>query len=156
MKPTVVLGLAIASLLSGCLHVQRPATLTLAHGASTDAVARALTLAGHPPLEVNVSMGLVSTDWRDTGYRYGAVDGQYATLVRRYLAVVSPSGVLTLRADLKQCPVGGFTIGGVTVRGTCQAVDGVPESMQGELDALAAEVGQALTSQTGATAAMSP
>jgi hypothetical protein len=138
--------------LAGCLHVQRPATLALGSGASTDAVARALALAGHPPSDVSHATGVLTTEWRDTGFRYGAVDGQYATLVRRYLAVVSPAGILTLRAELKQCPTGGFTIGGVTIRGTCQAVDGVPESMQAELDALAGAVSQALEGQ-GRTAA---
>jgi hypothetical protein len=70
--------------------------------------------------------------------------------VRRYLAVLSLAGLLTLRAELKQCPMGGFTIGGVTVRDTCHEVEGVPASMQSELAALAHEVTRALERQGNA------
>jgi hypothetical protein len=52
--------------------------------------------------------------------------------------------VVTLRAELKQCPLGGFSIGDVVVRGTCQAVDGVPETIQSELDALGREIAAAM------------
>jgi hypothetical protein len=60
---------------------------------------------------------------------------------------VAPStngNAVSLRADLKKCPQGGFTIGDTEVRGLCEAIDGVPESFQQDVDALGLKLQQSL------------
>lgn len=144
---TVLSSFAVVSVvaLSGCLQTQRAHTF---HFATTEVpveqVSRALATMGHPPADTNQSSGIVTTQWVDTGFLYGQVQGQSATLVRRYLVVVTPQGEVTTRAELQQCPRGGFTIGGVAIRGTCQGVDGIPESMQRELDQIAEDLRRAV------------
>jgi hypothetical protein len=97
---------------------------------------------GQAPDAAGSTDSVVVTEWRDTGYGWGQVDNARATIVRRFMVAIGP-GDTTLRADVKRCAVGGFTIDGREVRGRCETLDEIPEKFQQEVDSLGAKVQQA-------------
>jgi hypothetical protein len=141
---------AIPLSLASCMEPQRPVHFVAPHKAddAVDVVARALASNGHEPSKIDRQTGIVYTRWEDTGFGYGFVQGQKATLVRRYLVTVSrgPSGVdVLLRSDQKRCQEGGYTIGDLEVRGACVVADGLVAKHQKQLE----ELGQALQAALG-------
>ena len=133
-------AIALALVLAACGAPQKPAEI--AGPPPADAWARvsaALAAEGHVPDAANSTDALVVTEWRDTGFGYGFVDGQKATIVRRFLVAIGPTST-TVRVDAKRCAVGGFTIDGVDVRGRCENISEIPGPIQEELDGVAAKV----------------
>jgi len=94
---------------------------------------------GFAPDAASSKDSIVVTEWRDTGYGWGMVDNTRATIVRRFMVAIGPADT-TLRADVKRCPVGGFTIAGQEVRGRCETLEEIPEKFQKEVDSLGAKV----------------
>ena len=140
MKTTFLILLALAA----CGAPQKPAEIAGPPPAAARArVSAALAAEGHVPDAANSTDALVVTEWRDTGFGYGFVDGQKATIVRRFLVAIGPSST-TVRIDAKKCAVGGYTIEGVDIRGRCEDTPEIPGPMQTELDGLAAKVKTAL------------
>ena len=130
--------------LGACGEPQKP--VQIAGPPPADAKARvsaALASEGHVPDPAASTDALVVTEWRDTGFGYGFVDQQKATIVRRFLVVIGMDGT-TVRIDAKRCAVGGFTIDGVDVRGRCENLTEIPGPIQTELDGVAAKVKSAL------------
>lgn len=142
----LVLSVGILAALGACAQAQRPVTFKSHQPAeqALDTLVRTLAEEGQSVERVDHKAGVVETQWQDTGFLYGQVQNQTASLVRRYVAVVAPSGSVTLRVDVKRCAQGGFTIGSTDVRGACEAFDGVVTKQQEELDALGARLQGAL------------
>ena len=131
-----VVSLALAA----CGAPQKPAEIAGPPPADAKArVSSALAAEGHVPDATSSTDALVVTEWRDTGFGYGFVDQQKATIVRRFLVAIGPTST-TVRVDAKRCAVGGFTIDGVDVRGRCENISEIPGPIQEELDGVAAKV----------------
>jgi hypothetical protein len=151
MHPRLIGLLTLVSLTTatGCMEAQRPYQFSVGSTAEspTSAVARTLAANGQEPVNVDEKLGLVQTRWQDTAFFYGSVGNVQATIVRRYTVTVAPGptgNAVSLRADLKKCPQGGFTIGDTEVRGLCETIDGVPGSFQQDVDALGSKLQQSL------------
>ena len=71
---------------------------------------------------------------------HGSVQGETATIVRRYTIVVTDqsngSASLLLRADAKKCAQYGFQIAGETITGACETMSELVPDHQSELDSL--------------------
>jgi hypothetical protein len=146
---SVLVTLAFSVLISACGAPQKPVTFVTSAKAETavDTVSRTLAAEGQTPANVDRQLGIVQTEWKDTGFLYGQVQGVNATIVRRYTVTLAPSAAganVTLRVDAKRCPQGGYTVGGTEIRGTCEDAPAIPESMQTDLDALGAKIRSAL------------
>jgi hypothetical protein len=134
----------VGALLAACGAPQKPIEIAGAPPADAKSrVSAALASEGHVP-DANASNdNLVVTEWRDTGFNYGFVDQQKATIVRRFLVSISPTST-TVRLDAKRCAVGGYSIEGVDVRGRCEDVADIPAPIQTELDKVGAKLQTAL------------
>jgi hypothetical protein len=146
---SVFVAVAIGAVLSACATTQKPFVFTTPaqSESSIDTVARVLAAEGQSPANVDRQLFLVQTEWKDTGFLYGQVQGVNATVVRRYTVTISPAASgssVAVRIDAKRCPQGGFTVGGTEIRGTCEEAPLIPESMQKDLDALGAKISRAL------------
>ncbi len=98
----------------------------------TTALARAFVAAGAEPEVVDPRLGMVATAWQTP---FGSSQG--STWTRRWVAVINPTGAITIRAEIKVCRV---------YQG-CSDLNG--EGSQPDLDALDAfvqGVGQSLGS----------
>ena len=147
---TVLSGIAVA-----CGVPQKPANFVTSANLETgvDVVSRTLAANGHTSPAVDRKTGIVSTEWKDTGFLYGRVQGGPATIVRRFTVVVAPAGQgssVTVRMDAKRCAQRGFVVEGLELHGHCEEAAMIPETFQGEVDALAAKVQQALASAPAA------
>jgi len=121
-----------------------------------DTVSRTLAAEGQTPAATDRAANIVTTEWKDTGFRYGMIQGVSATILRRYTVTLAPAGEgsnVTVRIDAKRCQQGGFTIGGTDVRGLCEEQTDLPGSMQKELDALGAKMRTALGAPAAGAAA---
>jgi hypothetical protein len=130
-----VLALSVAA----CGAEQRP--VKVAGPPPVDASARvtnALAGEGHVPDRNRSNDALVVTEWRDTGFKWGMIDNESATLVRRFLVAIGKEDI-TVRADVKKC-AGGFIVEGEVVRGRCENVNAVPQQIQDEVDSVGAKV----------------
>ncbi|MDC3987692.1 hypothetical protein KEG57_44920 [Polyangium jinanense] len=130
-------------------HPQQPYRFTAASadGDPADVVARHLASEGYSPANVDKEVGLVQTQWQDTGLGYGFVQDTPATLVRRFTVTIARTANgndILLRADLQRCPKGRFTIDSTGVRGPCVAAEEHYEQNQQELDGLGARLRTAL------------
>jgi hypothetical protein len=142
-------ALTFAVVVSACGAPQTPVTfVTSAKGdTALDTVSRTLAAEGQTPVNVDRELGIVQTEWKDTGFLYGQVQGVNATIVRRYTVTLTPAPAganITVRVDAKRCPQGGYTIGGTEIRGTCEEAGAIPGKMQTELDTLATKIRGAL------------
>jgi hypothetical protein len=154
---SVLLAIAFGAVVAACGAPQKPFVFTTPSQGDTsiDAVARALAAEGQSPANVDRQLLLVQTEWKDTGFLYGQVQGVNATIVRRYTVTISPAAAgssVAVRIDAKRCPQGGFTIGGTEIRGTCEEAPMIPESMQKDLDSLGAKISRALGAPASAGA----
>lgn len=99
---------------------------------------------GHETASMDPEAGIIHTRWVDTGFMMGSVQGQTATIIRRYTVtmVTTANGTnsLTLRADTKKCAQGGFEIGGEMVTGACEVMSELAPAHQQELDALGTQL----------------
>ncbi len=99
---------------------------------------------GHETELMDPEAGIIHTRWVDTGFMMGQVQGQTATVLRRYTVTLVPladgKNTLTLRADTKKCAQGGFEIGGEMVTGACEVMNELAPAHQNELDALGAQL----------------
>ena len=146
-KALLVLGLATLSF--ACGSPQRPVTFVTSANVDggVDVVSRTLAAEGHSSPVVNRQAGIINTEWKDTGFLFGQVQGAPATIVRRFTVVLAPAGQganVTVRMDGKRCAQGSFTIEGADVKGSCEEMTVVVEKHQLEVDALGAKVQQAL------------
>ncbi len=137
--------LALPLLVAACVSPQTPHSfLTPATTArAIDTVARTLAAEGQAPANVDREAKVVQTEWQNTGFGYGQVQGVNATIVRRYTVtfVMWEAGTnVTVRVDAKRCAAG-------DVRGACEEASGIPGSMQKDLDALAAKLRAALAAR---------
>lgn len=146
-KP-LVLSLAFGAL-AACTAPQKPYQFPVS-SSTQEALPKirvALAQQGHETQSMDPEAGIIYTRWVDTGFLMGNVQGQTATVVRRYTVIVAPSpdGLqrLTLRADTKKCAQDGFEIGGEMVTGACEGMNELAPAHQKELDAL----GQQLQAQ---------
>jgi hypothetical protein len=140
MKLSVLLLAAPLALLA-CLAPQRPFHFVSPRVSAdvVDSVARTLAANGHQPANIDRAVGIVTTKWEDTGFKYGFVQGKEATLVRRYTVTIAPGAAaddVTVRQDSKRCQTGGYTLGDLDVRGPCEVEDALIPQHQQELDAL--------------------
>ncbi len=110
--------------------------------------ARVLATEGQSVANRDDTSGVLDTTWVETGLMWGSnSQGQTRMLVRRYKLVVSPAAsgsTVVLRLDVKGCPAGGYTVGGSEVRGICDQITQVPETLQQDADAMAARIDMAL------------
>lgn len=141
-------ALLAALALAGCTTPQRPFQFIAPPlPDAADAAARALAANGHAPASIDRQAGIVLTKWEDTGFNYGFVQNQPASIVRRFTVTLAPGPAGTnvvVRMDAKRCQKGGFTIGDLDVRGPCEALDGILEQQQREVDQLGLSLRQAL------------
>lgn len=143
--------LLLASALVACTAPQKPYRFSL----NTDKVQAmpdlraALAEEGHETEYTDDEAGIIRTRWMDTGFMFGEVQGQTATVVRRYTVVLvsnpDNSMSLTLRADTKRCAQDGFEFAGEMVTGACEGMNELVGPHQDELDAL----GRTLESRLG-------
>ena len=148
----LVLCLSLGASMIGCAAAQRPVEFMVPESkdAPYDRVSRELAANGFSPVTGNRESGIIHTKWQDTGYKYGFIQEQPATIVRRFTVVVSRaegSVRLILRADVKRCVQDGFTVDDTDVRGSCEVMDGLVPSHQAELDRLGAKLRSALSSR---------
>ncbi len=139
-------GLA-AVLLAGCLHAQKPVRFDGPAALALEVLARELSALGLEAANMDEPSGILKTRWENLNFLYGQADGQEATLFRRYVAVVHPRPAdtqLTLRAEVRACPVGTELGDGKRLPPKCQALSGLIESHQQELETLGSELRQAL------------
>jgi hypothetical protein len=147
-RALLLVGLVTLSL--ACGAPQKPATFVTSAPLESgiDVVSRTLAANGFLTPAVDRQAGIVSTEWKDTGFLYGQVQGGGpATIVRRFTVVLAPAGQganVTVRMDAKRCAQQGFVLEGTEVRGRCEEMDAIPGKFQLEVDALAAKVQQAL------------
>lgn len=144
--------LAACILVSACAQTQQPYRFSLSMAGAgapvpIDDVVRALAQSGQTAQAVDERAGVIHTQWQDTGFMYGDVQGSTATIVRRYIVTLSPASGGTdiqIRIDAQRCGQGNFTIGDRGIRGTCEHMDVVVGKHQEELNALGAQVKDAL------------
>ena len=144
----VSLSLVALVALVACGVEQKPATFVTSGTpeASIDTVARTLAANGHTAPGVDRRTGIVNTEWKDTGFGYGQVNGANATIVRRFTVVLSPAAQgssVTVRIDAKRCGAG-FTIENNDVKGSCEEISALPGSFQADIDSLSAKIQAAL------------
>lgn len=150
MKPLSLSALSLAfCTFAACTAPQKPYQFPVS-SSTEDALPKirvALAQQGHETQSMDTEAGIIYTRWVDTGFLMGEVQGQSATVVRRYAVIIAPSphGVqkLTLRAETKKCAQDGFEIGGEMVTGACEGMNELAPAHQQEVDAL----GQQLQSQ---------
>lgn len=150
MKSLNSLAFALTiGLLAACTAPQRPYQFPV-NASTSEALPKirvALAQHGHETERMDPEAGIIHTRWVDTGFLMGQVQGQSATILRRYTVIIAPSPdgaqKLTLRADTKKCAQGGFEIGGEMVTGACEAMNELVASHQEELNSL----GQSLQTQ---------
>lgn len=154
MRKATLLFAALGTLAMACGAPQKPVTFvssaTIESG--VDVVSRTLATNGFSSPQVDRQAGIVSTEWKNTGFGYGQIQGAPATIVRRFIVVIAPAAQgsnVTVRIDAKRCTQLGFAIEGAEVRGQCEEVPMIPEQMQNEVDALGSKVQQALASAKG-------
>lgn len=139
-------GLSLS--LFACGAPQKPAVFVTSGTpeASIDTVARTLAAEGHTAPAVDRHAGIVNTEWKDTGFMFGDINGATATIVRRYTVVLAPSAQgasVTVRMDTKRCAKG-FSIEAGDIKGPCEEITMVPGSFQTDIDQLAAKLQGAL------------
>jgi hypothetical protein len=138
---SIVSFAGLAALLAGCPQAQTPYSFVARADASqtADASARAMAASGYPVDRVDRQTGIVTSKWMQSGITHA--DG--SVLVRRFTVTVAPSGAdasISVRADMQQCPSGGYTAGDMQVMGTCRPVEGVFEKDQNDVNALGARL----------------
>ena len=139
--------LCSALLVAACAQQQQAYRFALAQPPSgiIDKISTALTSAGQSVAATNPGAGIVQTEWRDTGFGYGFVQGAAATVVRRYVVTVSQqptTTVVQVRADVQKCAQA--TVRPTEVIGTCEPMDGLVPKHQDELNVLGAQLKQSL------------
>ena len=133
--------LASLVLASACGAPQTPVTFATSTkpDAGLDVVSRTLAAEGQGSPSVDRQAGIARTDWQDTGFLFGDVNGKSASIVRRFTVVLAPTANganVTVRIDAKRCAQGHFAIKGEEVRGQCEEMSVVPTHFQEEVDAL--------------------
>lgn len=150
--------LALGFTAVACGAPQKPVTFTTSAtlDSGIDVVSRTLAANGFLSPGVDRQAGIVTTEWKDTGFMYGQVQGGTATIVRRFVVVLAPAGQganVTVRVDAKRCSPQGFVIENAEVHGHCEEMSDIPGKFQMEVDALAAKVQQALAASPGGVTA---
>jgi len=145
MKRSSIVPFALILAACSFTQPQTPYRFTVApaEGEPVDVVARHLASEGHSPANVDKELGIVQTQWQDTGFGYGFVNGVGATIVRRFTVTIARTANgsdIVLRADQQRCQRGNFIIDDTGVRGTCVAMDEVVERGQKEIDELGARL----------------
>ncbi|MDB4940972.1 MAG: hypothetical protein JWP97_506 [Labilithrix sp.] len=144
-------------LVAACGAPQKPATFVTSGSPESglDTVARTLAADGHPSPTIDRQTGIVSSTWQDTGFMFGQVGNVPATIVRRFTVVVGPAAQgssVTVRMDVKRCAQGAYVIQNTVLQGSCEEINVIPEKFQGDIDALAAKVQQAMAAPAVASA----
>jgi hypothetical protein len=137
--------LCVALLLASCAQQQQAYRFALAQPPPVDNIATALTSAGQSVAATNPGAGIVQTEWRDTGFNYGFVQGAAATIVRRYVVTVlrqPAQTVVQVHADVQKCAQA--TVKPTEVIGTCEAMEGLVPKHQDELNVLGVQLKQTL------------
>ncbi|MBN2497990.1 MAG: hypothetical protein JXR96_25585 [Deltaproteobacteria bacterium] len=146
MPRAAIATLVMAVCLPGCVHTQKPVRFDGPAALALEVLARELEALGVETADMDEPAGVLETRWQDTGFLYGFVGEQEATLFRRYVVVLQrrPADTgLTLRADVRACPrSAGHTTGRLPA--ACKPVDGLVDSHQQELKRLGAELQRAL------------
>jgi hypothetical protein len=147
MKPALLCVFMIAA----CSAPQRPVQFVAPPAPDAlGAASRSLAAHGQEVVARDDRAGIIYTSWQDTGFNFGQIDGETATILRRYIITIAQTGggsQVTLRADTKRCRVGGWTIDNVEVRGRCEQLSELVPQHQQELDTL----GNDLRMDLGAT-----
>ncbi len=132
----------------GCVHTQKPVRFDGPAALALEVLERELSALGQETAEMDEPSGVLKTRWQDINFLYGQVDGQDATLFRRYVAVVHrrPADTqLTLRAEVQACPVGTRIGGGKRLPAGCKGLGGLIERHQEELETLGSQLREALS-----------
>ena len=138
--------LLLVGVLASCTAPQRPYQFSM-HSEKSQAMPQlraALAEQGHETEYIDDQAGIIRTRWMDTGFMMGQVQGQTATVVRRYTVVLvtQPDGSLslTLRADTKKCAQYGFEFAGEMVTGACESMNELAGPHQEELNVLGSQL----------------
>jgi len=136
-------------LLTACAGEQHKAEFSVPHGSDIDntleATSRALADEGHPTAEVEMSTGLITTAWEESGQNDGTLDGKMATLLKRFRVTVEKGASennVTIEMDLRRCAEG-FVIGASTLTGSCEDKE-LQHAHQRELETLGSRLRAAL------------
>lgn len=135
--------------LVACGAPVRPVVFVTSHKTSEvlDSATRVLAIEGQQVVRRDDAAGVMDTDWSNTGFKWGQVQNQSAVIVRRYKVVATPgeAGItVSVRIDAKQCPEGGFAIEHGQVLGACNELVDIPDTMQQDINAMAARIQMAL------------
>jgi hypothetical protein len=143
---TSLLVLLLSGFVMACTAPQKPVHFAIQSN-SDEALPKVRALLaqnGHETESMDPQAGIIHTRWVDTGFMMGQVQGQTATILRRYtvtmVTMADGKSNLTLRADTKKCAQGGFEIGGEMVTGACEVMSELAPAHQQELDALGAQL----------------
>ncbi len=134
----------------GCAQPQRPYQFNTVQMAREpiEALAAALTQAGHSPVVVDPQTGIVQTRWLDTGLLLGQVKEQNATIVRRYTAKLvhgSFGNEVTLSAETQRCASRQFVLTENSVVGFCVPMKRLVKVHQEELLRLGERIQQSMS-----------
>jgi hypothetical protein len=140
-----MVGALLVACAAGCASAQEPYQFTVAEpsAVSVDDLVRALAQQGQQAAEIDEYAGVVYTVWQDTGFLYGEVDDEDATIVRRYVATLQhgeAAASVQLRIDSMRCAPDRFDIDGYVLEGRCESMSGVVSAHQRELDELGQRV----------------
>lgn len=140
-KILLSISVLASAVLLACTHPQQPYQFAYSgdQALTLESISRALAMNGQQVAQVDPAAQVAFTSWQDTGFRYGKIDGADATILQRYIATISPQGAqsfVVLRIDSKRCATGGWQVNGAMVTGRCEAMDGVVESQQSDLNQL--------------------
>jgi hypothetical protein len=149
MKRPCTIALLAAVFAAACASSQEPYQFTIAEpsAVSVDDLVRALAQQGQQAAEIDEYAGVVYTIWQDTGFLYGEVDDEDATIVRRYVATLQhgeAAASVQLRIDSMRCAPDRFDIDGYRLEGRCEQMSGVVSAHQRELDELGQRVEAAI------------
>lgn len=146
-------ALLLAGVLSagaGCVTPLKPylfATPPMARD-PIEALAAAFTQNQILAIIVDPQAGLVQSRWNDTGVAARPLDGQKATIVRRYSATLTrgrSENEVALSLDEQRCVVGQFTLAELEVRGRCEPLIEISAEHKDELHRLGRRMQQAMS-----------
>lgn len=101
-------------------------TIALSRPTQLGVIERALVLGGFDIETRRDDAGFITTQFVDSGDRYGSVDGDDATIHQRVTVVLSEHE-MRIRMDLRRCATGGVflssALGAAAITGRCEAMD---------------------------------
>jgi hypothetical protein len=134
----------------GCVQPQRPYQFNTTQMARDpiDALATAFAQLGMVPAVTDPQQGLVQSRWEDTRRRSLPLKDRDTVIVRRFSAHLEHGSFgndITVSYEANRCVQGGLSLTETDIRGVCEPLRGVDESLQRELNALGTRLQQAMS-----------